>query len=339
MKVPYFDLKRQYGLIKREVELNVIKSLRSTQYSLGPEVELFEKNYSKFVNSNFCTGVNTGTSALHLALLSCGIGAGDEVITVSMTFVASVMSISYTGAKPVFVDIDKETLTMNPKLIEEKISNRTKAILVVHLYGQCADMNAVMRIARKNNLVVIEDSSQAHGAMYKNEKAGSMGDIGTFSFYPGKNLGACGEAGAITTNNKLLYKKIKELRNWSQSIKNIHSEISYNYRMDGIQASSLIVKLKYLNIWTKKRRIIAKTYQKEIVDRKNIRTAKEANDRYHVYHVFSIFSNEAKKLKLFLDMNKIGTSNHYPIPVHLQKPYLSLGYSKKDLPNTEILSK
>ncbi len=338
MKVPYFDLKRQYASIKGEVELNVIKSLRSTQYSLGPEVELFEKNYSKYVNSNFCTGVNTGTSALHLALLSCGIGAGDEVITVSMTFIATVMSITYTGAKPVFVDVCEDTQLINYKEIEKKITSRTKAILVVHLYGQCAEMKHIIKIARKYKLKVIEDSSQAHGAKHFELYAGTIGDVGTFSFYPGKNLGAGGEGGAITTNDKKIFKKVNELRNWSQPKRYYHKEISYNYRMDGIQASILNVKLKYIKKWTLSRRKIAE-YYKNNLNNKKFTLTHEKSYNYHVYHIFSIFSKNTKKLQKYLNANGIGTNFHYPVPAHLQKPYLDLGYNKNDLPFTEQVSK
>ena len=337
-KIPYFNLSRQYNQIGPKLENRIIKTLRSTNYALGPEVEAFEGKFSKFIKSDYCVGVNTGTSAIHLALRAFDIGPGDEIITVSMTFIATIMSISYTGAKPVFVDIDESTQTMNPELIKKKITSRTKAILVVHLYGQCAEMDQIVKIAKHHNLIVIEDSSQAHGAKYKNLNAGSIGDVGTFSFYPGKNLGACGEGGAITTNDKRVFKKIKDLRNWSQPIRYRHTDISYNYRMDGIQASSLIVKLKYLSEWTKKRRSIAKLYQEKI-DTEKIKVTLEANNRFHVYHVFSVFSNSSKKLKEYLNINSIGTNNHYPIPVHLQKPYLSLGYTKMDLPLTENLSK
>lgn len=337
-RIPYFDLKDQYNQIGPELEKRIIKSLKSTNYTLGPEVDFFEKKFSEFIGTNYCVGLNTGTSALHLALLSYGIGPGDEVITVSMTFIASIMAISYTGAKPVFVDVDELTQTMNPELIIKKITSRTKAILLVHLYGQCAEMDEIIKIAKKYNLILIEDSSQAHGAKYKKKNAGSIGDIGTFSFYPGKNLGACGEGGAITTNNKKICKKINELRNWSQPIRYTHTQISYNYRMDGIQASSLIVKLKHLPKWTKKRRIIAKIYQEKIKTDK-IKIACEAKGRFHVYHVFSVFSEKSNALKQHLVKNNIGTNNHYPIPAHLQKPYISLGYSGKDLPITEKLSK
>ena len=338
MKVPYFDLKRQYKYIGSEIETNVLKSLRSTQYSLGPEVIKFEKKYASFVNTNYCTGVNTGTSALHLALLACGIGVGDEVITVSMTFVASVMSISYTGAKPVFVDVFNDTQLLNFEKIEKKITSRTKAIVVVHLYGQCAEMYEIIKIARKYNLRVIEDSSQAHGASYKKIKAGSIGDIGTFSFYPGKNLGSCGEGGAITTNNKKFDKKVKELRNWSQPKRYVHNDISFNYRMDSLQASALNIKLKYIKKWTAQRRKIANQYMRNIKNEKFTFTTAMSHN-IHVYHIFSIFSKNPLKLKNYLNKNGVGTGFHYPVPVHLQKPYYYLGYKKGSLPVTEKISK
>ena len=338
MKIPYFDLKRQYSTIKEELESNVIKTLRSTQYSLGPEVELFERNFSKFINTKYCTGVNTGTSALHLALLACGVGKGDEVITVSMTFIATVMAISYTGAKPVFVDVCKKTQLMNYMEIESKITSRTKAILVVHLYGQCAEMKKINKIARKHKLKVIEDSSQAHGARHYDACAGSMGDVGTFSFYPGKNLGAGGEGGAITTNNKNIFNKVNELRNWSQPKRYFHKEISYNYRMDGLQASILNIKLKYIMNWSLERRRIAENYRNNLLNKK-FNLTEENLYNFHVYHIFSIFSSNAKKLQNYLHKNGIGTNFHYPVPAHKQKPYVNLGYRKIDLPVTEKLSK
>ena len=337
-KIPYFDLKKQYNLIGADLEKNIIKTLRSTNYALGPEVEKFESKFSNYIGTDYCAGVNTGTSALHLALLAANIGSGDEVITVSMTFIATVMSISYTNAKPVFVDVDDKTLTMNPDLVESKINSRTKAILVVHLYGQCADMEKISKIAKKHNLFLIEDSSQAHGAKYKNDNAGSIGDFGTFSFYPGKNLGACGEGGAVTSNNKKLIEKVKSLRNWSQPRRYEHTDISYNYRMDGLQAASLNVKLKYIRKWTQLRRNIAEIYQKNIKT-ENCQITTETSDRFHVYHIFSIFHKESLKLKSYLNEVNIGTNNHYPIPVHLQKPYLNLGYKNNDLPITELYSK
>ena len=338
MKVPYFDLHRQYKVLKHDLEKNVLNSLRSTQYSLGPEVELFENNFSNFIGTNHCTAVNTGTSALHLALLACGIGAGDEVITVSMTFIATVMSITYTGAKPVFVDVFEDTQLMDYRNIEKKINNRTKAIVVVHLYGQCAEMNSIIKIAKKYKLRIIEDSSQAHGAKFNNVNAGSIGDIGTFSFYPGKNLGASGEGGAITTNNRSFDKKIKNLRNWSQPKRYHHTEISYNYRMDSIQAATLNVKLKHIKNWTNDRRRIAKNYQTLIKNNKFTITMENSNN-YHVYHIFSLFYKRRNILQKYLNANGIGTNFHYPIPAHLQKPYRNLGYKRNDLPITEKISK
>jgi dTDP-4-amino-4,6-dideoxygalactose transaminase len=337
MKVPYFDLNRQYANIKPEMENRVIRVLRSTQYSLGKEVELFEKNFSSFLNAKYCTGVNTGTSALHLALLALGVGPGDEVITVSMTFIATVMSISYTGAKPVFVDIDRNTQLINSKHIVEKISKKTKAIVVVHLYGQCAEMNEINKIAKKYKLRLIEDSSQAHGAKYYDKYAGTMSDIGTFSFYPGKNLGAIGEGGAIITNNKKLDRKVKELRNWSQPKRYFHNEISYNYRMDSLQAAALNVKLKFLKEWTNKRRKIASEYKSRIKNDK-LELTHEKMYNYHVYHIFSLFYKDRSSLQKHLTSNGVGINYHYPVPAHLQKPYFYLGYKKGDMPITESVS-
>ena len=337
MKVPYFDLKRQYKHIKPQLESRVIKTLRSTQYSLGKEVEVFEDNFSSFLDAKYCTGVNTGTSALHLALLALGIGEGDEVITVSMTFIATVMSISYTGATPVFVDIDNKTQLINCKHIIDKISSKTKAIVVVHLYGQCAEMKQINKIAKKYNLRVIEDSSQAHGAKYHNRYAGTMSDIGTFSFYPGKNLGATGEGGAIITNNKKLDQKVKELRNWSQPKRYFHNDISYNYRMDTIQAAALNVKLKHLKEWTLKRRSIASEYQCRLKNSK-LKFSYEKPNNFHVYHIFSLFCDNRLSLQKYLNKNKIGTNFHYPVPAHLQKPYINLGYKKGDFPVTETIA-
>tara|TARA_Y100000816_G_scaffold197616_1_gene144663 strand:- start:2200 stop:3294 length:1095 start_codon:yes stop_codon:yes gene_type:complete len=337
MKVPYFDLKRQYRNIKPQLESRIIKTLRSTQYSLGQEVEIFENNFSNFLEVKYCTGVNSGTSALHLALLALGIGRGDEVITVSMTFIATVMSISYTGATPVFVDIDKKTQLVNCKDIAKKVSSKTKAIVVVHLYGQCVEMNEINKIAKKHKLSVIEDSSQAHGAKYHNRYAGTMGDIGTFSFYPGKNLGGAGEGGAIVTNNKKLDHKVKELRNWSQPKRYFHNDISYNYRMDSIQAAVLNVKLKFLRDWTLKRRSIANEYQDRFKNNK-LEFSYEKPHNFHVYHIFSLFCKNRTSLQKYLNLKNIGTNFHYPVPAHLQKPYNKLGYKKGDFPVTEAIS-
>ena len=331
--IKYFDLHKQYKSIKKDVDQKTLEVINSTNYSLGKYVEIFENEFSKFNKSKYCVGLNTGTSALHLALLASNIGPGDEVITVSMTFIATAMAISYVGAKPVFVDIADHNKLIDVKKIEEKITSRTKAIIPVHLYGQCADMNEINKIAKKHKLIVIEDSSQAHGALLNKKNAGTFGNIGTFSFYPGKNLGAYGEGGALITDDLKIKKKVMSLRNWAQSNNRYkHNDISYNYRMDGIQAGILSIKLKKLDYWTKKRREIAKIYQNNLKD--VIDCTSEEKDKYHVYHIFSVFHRKAKQLKNFLNLNNVATNNHYPIPVHKQKPYKHLNYTDKELPNT-----
>tara|TARA_Y100001970_G_scaffold291767_1_gene430238 strand:- start:1193 stop:2323 length:1131 start_codon:yes stop_codon:yes gene_type:complete len=336
IKVPYLDLKSQYLSIKNQVDKKVLKTLESTNYVLGPDVENFEKNFAKYCDTKYAIGVNSGTSALHLSLLAANIGQGDEVITVSMTFIATAMAISYTGAIPIFVDIESESLLMDHRLIENKISSRTKAIIVVHLYGQCANLNKIRKIANKYNLILIEDASQAHGSKFINKKAGSVGDIGTFSFYPGKNLGAYGEAGCVVTNNFKYSEKIRKLRNWSQERKNFHDQISFNYRMDGLQGAILNIKLKKIDLWTKKRRIIANNYNKFISNK--IKKCKELNNRHHVFHIYSIFSDDRDSLQKFLYSKGIQTGNHYPIPCHLQKPYKKLGYKMGDFPISEKIA-
>ena len=331
--IKYLDLKDQYKSIKPEIDKKTLEVINSTNYSLGKYVAKFEDEFANFNNSKYCVGLNTGTSALHLALLALDIGKGDEVITVSMTFIATIMAISYVGAKPIFVDINKHSKLINIEEIEKKITSRTKAIIPVHLYGQCADMYQINKIAKKYKLKVIEDASQAHGALLNGKNAGTFGDIGTFSFYPGKNLGAYGEAGAIITNSKKIKNKIESLRNWGQiSNRYKHEYISYNYRMDGIQAAVLSIKLKYLKKWTQSRRDIAKIYQSEL--KGIIDCTLEENNKFHVYHIFSVFDNKRNELKKFLSKNNILTNNHYPVPAHKQKPYKYLKYKDEELPNT-----
>tara|TARA_B100000029_G_scaffold384686_1_gene380257 strand:- start:1000 stop:2106 length:1107 start_codon:yes stop_codon:yes gene_type:complete len=335
-EVKYFDLIKQYKSIQKDIDKNIKDVLLSSSYVLGPKVRNFETNFSKFCSSKYAIGVNSGTSALHLALLACSIGKGDEVITVSMTFIATAMAISYTGAKPVFVDIDKSSKTMDTSLIESKINSKTKAIMPVHLYGQCADLNKIKKIAKKYNLFLIEDAAQAHGAKINGKPAGSIGDVAAFSFYPGKNLGAYGEAGIITTNNKKIADHVKKLRDWGQSKKYHHDFIAFNYRMDGIQGAILDIKLKKLNKWIKKRRLIASKYQKNL-SRYNLECSLEEEGMYHTYHVFSVFTNNRDSLRKYLNKKGIQTSFHYPIPVHQQKPYLKK--RSINLPITDLVAK
>ncbi len=337
MKVPFLDLKSQYLSIKKEINKEVLDTLNSSNYSLGPKVEAFEKNFSKYCNTKYTVGVNSGTSALHIALQSLDIGSGDEVIVPAMTFVATPMAVSYTGAKPVFVDTFYPSGLINFNKIDKKITSRTKAIVPVHLYGQCANLVEIKRIAKKHKLKIIEDASQAHGSLQKKFNIGQVSDAATYSFYPGKNLGAYGESGCVITNNQKLYKKMVSLRNWGQKRKHFHDDISYNYRMDGIQGAILNVKLKKIDQWIKKRREAAKTYN-ELLNNELIKTTEE-NGNYHVYHIYSIFLKNRDKLQNYLFKKNIFTGNHYPVPCHLQKPYTKLGYKKHDFPDSELIAR
>jgi dTDP-4-amino-4,6-dideoxygalactose transaminase len=335
--VPFLDLKAQYASIKKEVDEAVLRVLASTTYVLGPEVEAFEKEFAERHSVKFAVAVNTGTSALHVALLAAGIGPGDEVITVSMTFIATVSAIRYTGATPVFVDIDPVTCTMDIGQIESRITPRTRAIMPVHLYGQPADMDPIMEIARRRNLIVIEDAAQAHAAEYKGRRVGGIGDIAGFSFYPGKNLGAYGEAGIATTNDEKYAHTMRLLRDWGQEKKYYHDIHAFNYRMDAIQGAILRVKLRYLERWTDARRAHAKRYD-GLLEKSGVRHATEVAGRKHVYHIYGVYHEKRAELQQALGAAGIHTGIHYPIPVHLQRAYADLGYSKGDLPVTERIA-
>ncbi|MEO6312487.1 MAG: DegT/DnrJ/EryC1/StrS family aminotransferase [Sphingomicrobium sp.] len=334
----FLDLQAQYQSIKQEVDEAVLAVLGTSAYVLGPEVEAFERNFAAAHNASHGVAVNTGTSALHVALLAAGIGAGDEVITVPMTFTATVAAISYTGAKPVFVDIVPDTFTMDPAHIETKITPRTRAIMPVHLYGQAADMDPIMEIADRHGLTVIEDAAQAHLARYRDRPVGSIGHMAGFSFYPGKNLGAYGEGGLTTTNDSELAQKMRLLRDWGQSKKYEHDFLAYNYRMDGIQGAVLRVKLQYLDAWTERRRSRARLYQ-SLLANSPIGVAQELPDRRHVYHIFSVFHPERERLQAYLSDNGIQTGIHYPNPVHLQKAYAALGHGEGDFPISESIAR
>jgi dTDP-4-amino-4,6-dideoxygalactose transaminase len=336
--IPFLDLKTQYLSIKNEIEQAVLGVLGSSKYALGPEVEKFEKEFATYHDVEHGVAVNSGTSALHLALLAAGVGKGDEVITVSMTFIATAAAISYTGATPVFVDVDPETLTMDPSKIEAKITAHTKAILPVHLYGQAADMDLITEIANRHKLVVIEDAAQAHGAGYKGKRVGGFGHMAAFSFYPGKNLGAYGEGGIVVTGNADFAEKMRILRDWGQEKKYHHDILGYNYRMDAVQGAVLRVKLRRLGKWTELRRSHASQYDSELKDSRVQRTT-ELHNRCHVYHIYSIFHPERNKLQDVLQKAGIHTGMHYPIPVHLQKPYRRLGYHEGDFPVTEKIAR
>ena len=335
--IPFLDLQAQYRQIKPEIDVAITRVVDSAQFVLGPEVAAFEERFADYCNAKYCIAANSGTSALHLALLAAGIGPGDEVITVSMTFVATTAAILYCGAKPVFVDIDPETWTMDPDLIEAVVTPRTKAILPVHLHGLMAEMDAITAVACRHGLVVIEDAAQSHGAKYKGRSAGSIGDIGCFSFYPGKNLGAYGEGGAVVTNNSEFASRMGLLRDWGQEAKYQHTMPGYNYRMDAIQGTVLRVKMDHIESWTDGRRSIAAQYDRLLADRCLQHPAPPAHSR-HVYHIYAIRVARRDRVKMALDRAGIGTSIHYPIPVHLQKCYADLGYRRGDLPITEAVA-
>jgi len=323
--IPFVDLKAQYASIKPEVDKAILGVLESCEFTLGSEVAAFEKEFAAYSGAGVGVGVNTGTSAIHLALLAADVGPGDEVITVPFTFVATVAAIHYTGAKTVFVDIDPRTFTMDPALLESAITERTKAIIPVHLYGQPADMDPILDIARRHDLVVIEDACQAHGAEYKGRRAGSMGDIGCFSFYPGKNLGAYGEGGMAVTNNADYARTIRMLRDWGAETKYHHVLKGYNFRLEGLQGAVLRVKLRHLEAWTEARRAHAARYDREFAGT-GVPTPHVPPGVRHVYHIYAIRTSDRTTLQRTLQDQGIHTGIHYPFPVHLLPAYADLGY-------------
>jgi len=334
IKVPYLDLKAQYQSIKPEIDSAIAGVLDSGQFVLGSEVTEFEREFADYCGTSHCIALNSGTSALHLALLAAGIGPDDEVITVPFTFVASVAAIAYTGSRPVLVDIDPQSFTMDVSAIEAAITPRTKAILVVHLYGQPADMDPIMDIARRHGLVVIEDAAQAHGAKYKGRPVGSIGDMACFSFYPGKNLGAYGEGGAVTTGNPEYARSIRMLRDWGQDAKYHHVLRGFNYRMEAFQGAILRVKLRHLERWTEARRALAGKYN-ELLGDSGVERPKEMSWARHVYHVYTLRSQDRESLRAALQEEGIQTGVHYPVPVHLQPAYADLGYGRGAFPQAE----
>jgi dTDP-4-amino-4,6-dideoxygalactose transaminase len=332
--IPFVDLKAQYQTIKPEIREAIDEVLESQHFVLGPQVKAFEQAFAAYAGTEHAIGVNTGTSALHLALLAAGIGPGDEVITVPFTFVASVAAIVYTGARPVLVDIDPVSYTIDPARIEAAITPQTRAILPVHLYGQVADMDPILDIARRRGLLVIEDAAQAHGAEYKGRRAGSMGDVGCFSFYPGKNLGAYGEGGAVTTNNPELARTVRLLRDWGAETKYNHILKGYNFRLEEIQAAVLRVKLRHIEAWTEARRAHARRYSALLAGTPVV-TPREMDYARHVYHVYAIRSSDRGSLQRSLNAAGVQTGIHYPVPVHLLPAHADLGYTPGDFPHSE----
>jgi len=337
-RVPLIDLKRQYHSIKEEIDSAIQDVLEDQAFILGPQVKEFEKLFASYCNTKHAIGVSSGTDALLLALKSLGIGNGDEVITSPFTFFATVGSICNTGATPIFADIDPESYNIRPDLIEKRINKNTKAIIPVHLYGQCADMDPILEIAKKHNIKVIEDAAQSIGAEYKDRKSGSMGDLGCFSFFPSKNLGGFGDGGMVTCNSDELAEKINMLRIHGGKPKNYYSIIGINGRLDTIQASILIKKLRHIDLWNEDRRQKASYYTKQIEGRDLI-PPKTINVNKHVFHLYVIRLKERDRLVEHLKANNIGCAVHYPIPQHLQKCLEHLGYKEGDMPEAERAAK
>jgi len=349
MRVPFLDLKAQYESIKDEINGAIQQVLDSCAFAGGPFVKEFEENFAKFCQCEYAVGVGSGTEALWMALIALGVGPGDEVITVPNTFIATAEAISFCGATPVFVDIDEQTYTMDPmrlseflagqcsfnkstnQLINKSTKHPVRAVIPVHIFGQTADMDPLMEIARKHDLFVIEDACQAHGAEHKGRRAGSMGDVGCFSFYPGKNLGACGEAGAVTTNDAELAQKMAMFRDHGQSKKYYHAMIGWNARMDGFQGAVLNVKLKYLTAWNDARRKNAATYNALLKGLDDLMIPREADYARHVYHVYAIRVQHRDTLLNSLADADIHCGIHYPVPIHLQAAYNNLEIPDGDL--------
>ncbi|MEG3440275.1 DegT/DnrJ/EryC1/StrS family aminotransferase [Pannus brasiliensis CCIBt3594] len=336
--IPFLDLKLQHASIRTEIDEAIARVIDSTQFILGEEVEAFEEAFADKVGVKYAIALNSGSSALHLAFLAAGIGPGDEVITVPMTFVASVATIGYTGARAVLVDIDPRSYTLDPNRIEAAITPRTRAIVPVHLYGQPADMDPILAIARRHGLLVIEDVAQAHLARYRDRPAGSLGEMGCFSFYPGKNLGACGEGGMVVTDNPEYARTIRILRDWGQDGKYNHVLKGYNYRMDAIHGAVLAVKLRYLEKWTRARQELAARYDRGLADSGLVLPAVMDYAR-HAYHIYATLTPERDRLRHELAERGIQTNIHYPTPVHLLPGYGDLGYRAGDFPVAERVAR
>jgi dTDP-4-amino-4,6-dideoxygalactose transaminase len=333
-QIPFVDLAAQYAGIEGEVNVALQEALKRTDFILGRDVKLFEEEFATFCETEHAIGVDSGTSALELCLRAFGIGAGDEVITAANTFIATTLAISYTGATPVLVDADPENYTIDVSRLEDAITERTRAIMPVHLYGQCADMDPILEIAREHGLIVIEDACQAHGARYKGKRAGSMGHAAAFSFYPAKNLGAYGDGGAVVTNDEEVYRSIRMLRDYGQTEKYHHVLRGYNRRLDTLQAACLRVKLKYLDSWNAARSRHAALYNRLLAGTQVI-TPVEMDYAQSVWHLYVIRVGDRSALKARLADRGIATGIHYPVPIHLQQAYSDLGYARGDFPVTE----
>jgi dTDP-4-amino-4,6-dideoxygalactose transaminase len=334
MNVPYFDLPAQIKSLRPELDAAIARTLDSCAFCLGPEVAQFERSLAGYVGSPHCVGFNSGTSALHVAMRNLDIGPGDEVVTTPFTFIATSWAIAYVGAKPVFVDIDPATMNLDPGLLERAITPRTKAVMPVHLYGHPFDLDPVLEVCRRHKLPLVEDAAQAIGARYKGKTVGTFGEMAAFSFYPGKNLGACGEAGALVTSREDFAKRAISLREHGASVRYYHDEVGYNYRMEGIQGAVLNVKLPRLPEWTRIRRKTAHRYH-ELLSSTPLVLPREAPWAESVYHVYVVRHPKRDKLREHLQAKGIGTALHYPLPLHLQKCFSSLGHKAGDFPVSE----
>ena len=319
MQVPFFDFNTERGLIAADIEAELRRVIETGNFILGEEVSQFENAFATFCHAEHCVGVGSGTEALHLALRACDVTAGDEVITAANTFIATALAISYTGARPVLVDVDRDTYTIDPARIDDAITGRTRAIIPVHLYGHPADMDPILAIAHTHGLRVIEDACQAHGAVYKGRRCGALGDVGCFSFYPTKNLGAYGDAGALVTNDCSLSARLRLLRNHGQSVKYHHEVMGYNSRLDALQAALLNVKLRYLDEWNTRRHTHAASYN-ERLGHVAVALPTEADWAGHVYHLYVIAVKRRVALQRYLAQHQVSTLIHYPIPIRKLPP-------------------
>ncbi len=332
--VPYLDLKAQIKPLRAEIDAAISKTIDNCSFCLGPDVAQFEKDFAKYCGAEHCVAFNSGTSAEHVGLMLLGVKAGDEVITTPYTFVATSWAISYIGAKPVYVDVDDVTMNLDPKLIERAITPKTKAILPVHLYGLPFDVDAIRDIGKKYGIPLMEDACQSHGAKYKGKTVGGLGEVSCFSFYPGKNLGAFGEGGALVTNNAEFAKRARSLREHGSTVRYYHDEVGFNYRMEGIQGAVLGIKLKHLAKWTSERQRVAKRYA-ELLKDTPLQLPSEPSYAESVWHLYVVRHPQREELKKHLEANGVGCALHYPLPLHLQKCYAELGYKQGSFPNAE----
>ncbi len=338
MKVPQLDLTEQTNTLRPQLQAAFTRCLEHRGFCLGPEVEQFENTFAEWAGVPHCIGMNSGTSALHIALRLLDIQPGDEVIVPAMTFVSTAWAVSYLGARPVFADVDPDFFTLDPASVEKHITPRTRAAIPVHLYGQSADMDPLTEVCHRHNIPIVEDAAQAHGATYNGQPVGTLAPLSAFSFYPGKNLGACGEAGALATLDADFADRARRLRNHGSSVRYYHDEVGYNYRMEGLQAAALSVKLAYLDEWTAKRRAIAQFYQENLAGLP-LKVPSERPGCKHVWHLFTVLADERDQLADFLLAAGVETGRHYPVPLHMQKCYAELGQQEGDLPVAETVAR